>query len=625
MRQNRVKEIIAILLENEKYISAKELAQRLNVSQRTIYSDLNSSEMLHLLHGAKIVKVPKKGIYLDGSLKQIQSIKFILDNQGDLHFDKFKEDTQKLLILLLTKQTPITLNTVSKYLYRSLNSVMNLIDVTNKEISSFSLIINKKPNYGIWIEGNEVNIQNMFRKICVSINNLESIFPKQIIDTVHQICSHAEILLNTKFTDFDYSDLICRMSILIQRIMNGYHCQKFKNISTSLPEFYISINMKMEIEYNLNINISDDDQSMIAYLLLKTRKTSNQNMNELFNENLVDTFINKISEKLNCSLENDQELKINLLNHLKPAIRRLRYGIPSENPLLDRIRYDYSYIYIAVMMTIDEIETIEKIYFDTNELSYVCLHIVAAMNRKKNHKSLDILLVNNDGISVQTYLKSIIEQHFSELNIDVSDSYSIPNKQYDMVFNSSSQELQINSLKISSEFSQKDLSTIRHWLFTTEFKQFMSIKKKIHEYILLFNDSSSNKIDLLQKYSNYLLETGYVTKDFFDSVIERENHSSTSIGRMVAIPHGSKQTVIKPIIVIIRLNSPISWDDLNVDTIFLTAINEASSKEFSHLFKIIFDLISDEKKLKALKQAKNIDEVEIMLGRQSEIKSNEFN
>ena len=44
---------------------------------------------------------------------------------------------------------------------------------------------------------------------------------------------------------------------------------------------------------------------------------------------LVDTFIKKISEKLNCSLENDPELKINLLNHLKPAIRRLRYGIPS--------------------------------------------------------------------------------------------------------------------------------------------------------------------------------------------------------------------------------------------------------------------------------------------------------
>lgn len=619
MRQDRVKEIITILLETEKFVSAKDLSQRLNVSQRTIYSDLDSTEMSQLLHGATIVKVPKKGIYLKGTLKQIQSIKFQLENQQTGHSDKYEEDTQKLLILLLTQPKPITLNTVSKYLYRSLNSVMNLIDITNNEISNFNITINKKPNYGIWLEGNEISIQNMFRKKCVTINNLESIFPKRIIDTVYQICSHAEILLNTKFTDFDYSDLICRTSILIQRIINGFHCHRVNNISSSLPEFYISMNMKMEIEYNLNITITDDDQIMIASLLLRTRKTYNQNMNDLFNENLVDTFIKKISEKLNCSLENDPELKINLLNHLKPAIRRLRYGIPSENPLLDRIRYDYSYVYIAVMMTIDEIETIEKIYFDTNELSYICLHIVAAMNRKKNHKTLNILLVNNDGISVQTYLKSIIEQHFSELNIDVCDSYSIPEPKYDMVINSSSQDLNVNSLKISSEFTQNDLSTIRHWLFTTEFKQFMSIKNKIHEYILLFNDSSSDKIELLQKYSNYLFETGYVTKDFFDSVIERENHSSTSIGRMVAIPHGSKYTVLKPVIVIIRLNSPIAWDDLNVDTIFLTAINGEYSKDFSHLFKIIFDLVSDEKKLKALKQAKTIDEIESMLGQQSKI------
>ena len=612
MKNERLPKIIKLLLETEDYISAKELASIMNVSPRTIYSDLNSAEMARLLQDIRIKKVPNKGIALQGTKDQINHLRFKLEKK-ELSFDRFQEDTHKLLILLLIKQTPLTLNTISKYLFRSINSVSNLVNLTNQELKEYDLEISKKNNYGFWIKGQEINIQNMFRKKCVSLDSIENIFSKQIINTVYQTCSHAEILLNTKFTDFDYADLVCRIAILIQRVLNGYHCLKNININSSLPEYYISLNMKMEIEYSLDISLSEADQSLIASYLLSTRKTINQNTNDNLNENLVTIFINKISEKLNCSLENDKELKINLLSHLKPAIRRLRYGVPSENPLLDRIRYDYSYVYIAVMMTIDEIENAENIYFDTNELSYVCLHIVAALNRKNNQKSLNILLINNNGISVQTYLKSIIEHHFPELNIEVSDSYSIPDKQYNMIFNSSAHEVPGESLTISSHFSENDLSTIRHWLFTTELKQFLSIKQRINEYILLFNDDTDDKIELIQKYSNYLLETGYVTKDFFASVMEREKHSSTSIGRMVAIPHGAKQEVIKPVIVIIRLNRPIVWDDLKVDTVFLTAINQTYSKDFSHLFKVIFDIVSDEDKLKNLKQAKTIEEVELML------------
>ena len=347
--------------------------------------------------------------------------------------------------------------------------------------------------------------------------------------------------------------------------------------------------------------------------LLKTRKTDNMIVNDNFDEKIVDIFVEKISNKLNCNLSNDTELKINLLKHLKPAIRRLRFGVPCENPLLDHIRYDYSYVYIAVMMTIDEIESFEDIFFDNNELSYICLHIIAALNRRKNQKSTDVLLVNNEGLSVQTFLKTMLESNFIELSITVCDSYSIPNKKFDIVLNSTNQDISLESIHISSTLNNNDLDSIRHWLFSYELNKLMKIKNKIKDYIFLFHDRISNKEELIKKYSNFLLETGYVSKNFYESVLEREKHSSTSIGRGVAVPHGNKEFVNKSVIIIIFLEKPIVWDDLMVDTVFLTAIQTKETLEFSHLFKALFNIVSEEDELKLLKQAKNIDEVKELL------------
>lgn len=620
MKKDRIVNIIKTLLETDAFISAEDLSEQLKVSKRTIYSDLDSPVMKKVLHGAEIIKKPKQGIRLSATAKQISNIKFDIENNAlESSFNKLEEDVQKFLILLLTQQAPITLETISRYLYRSMNSILHLINQTNDEIKMYHCSIEKKPNYGIWLKGTEENIQKMFRKKCVSQFALETIFPKQIVDTAYQVCSHAEILLNTKFTDYDYKKLLCKVSILIERALLGYHYNYIDHINTQIPEYYISANMKMEIEYSLQIQLTEEDKIALTCFLLKTRKTISGITTEAFNEELVDTFIRKISEKLNCPLENDVELKINLLNHLKPAIRRLRYGVPSENPLLDRIRYDYSYAYIAVMMTIDEIESIENIFFDTNELSFVCMHIVAALNRINNQRSFHVLLVNNDGLSVQTFLKSMIEKHFSELQVETCDSYTIPDQEYDIIFNSTQKKLDKNFIQISSLLDEKDLSSIRHWLFSLELDQVMSIQKNLHKYVLFFHDHTVNKFDLLKKYSNFLQETGYVTKDFYTSVIEREKYSSTSIGRAVAVPHGAKDTVLKSVIVLIELEKPILWDDLEVDTIFLTAINSKNSKEFSHFFKTIFDVVSNEQKLKHLKQAKDIDEIETLLFSKSSI------
>ena len=58
----------------------------------------------------------------------------------------------------------------------------------------------------------------------------------------------------------------------------------------------------------------------------------------------------------------------------------------------------------------------------------------------------------------------------------------------------------------------------------------------------------------------------------------------------IAIPHGTPNLVTKSVISITKLDTPISWDGINmVDIIFVLALKEESKKYFEQLYSIISD------------------------------------
>ena len=63
---NRQENLIQILLKAEKPLTTQELAEQLNVSSRTIRSDLEKIESEILVHSMKLEKKPRVGIWIEG-------------------------------------------------------------------------------------------------------------------------------------------------------------------------------------------------------------------------------------------------------------------------------------------------------------------------------------------------------------------------------------------------------------------------------------------------------------------------------------------------------------------------------------------------------------------------------
>ena len=83
---NRQENLIQILLKAEKPLTTQELAEQLNVSSRTIRSDLEKIESEILVHSMKLEKKPRVGIWIEGTQDEKDAL--FLDVKGEHDLDR---------------------------------------------------------------------------------------------------------------------------------------------------------------------------------------------------------------------------------------------------------------------------------------------------------------------------------------------------------------------------------------------------------------------------------------------------------------------------------------------------------------------------------------------------------
>lgn len=138
------------------------------------------------------------------------------------------------------------------------------------------------------------------------------------------------------------------------------------------------------------------------------------------------------------------------------------------------------------------------------------------------------------------------------------------------------------------------------------------LKEIIDDDLILCDVDVSMKSDVIDKMVELLEEKGYVDEKFILSVYKRESMGATWMKGGVAIPHGDTKYVTKPAIAIAKLKEPIYWEgDFKTDLIFMLALKEDAKDYMLDLYKVL----SNEKILKDLKEAKSKEEIKEIIMR----------
>lgn len=139
---------------------------------------------------------------------------------------------------------------------------------------------------------------------------------------------------------------------------------------------------------------------------------------------------------------------------------------------------------------------------------------------------------------------------------------------------------------------------------------------EIDKELMMIGVEFETKEEVLKAMGTQLYEEGYVTGDFIENVLDREEKFPTglpTVPHAIAIPHTDTDKVIKSKIAFATLKKPVSFsnmgnsdDQVDVKIIFMLALNEPG-KQLTTLQNLI-EMVQNEQIVANLESAKNIDE-----------------
>lgn len=136
------------------------------------------------------------------------------------------------------------------------------------------------------------------------------------------------------------------------------------------------------------------------------------------------------------------------------------------------------------------------------------------------------------------------------------------------------------------------------------------IKDIINDELIITDEQSINKDQIIDKMANLLLEKGYTTEGFLLSIYKRECLATTIMKGGIAIPHGDPAFVKKNTICIVKLSSPILWADNIYTNFIILFVFKEDAKQY---FKELCALLLNTGLIDSLKNAQNADEIKNIL------------
>lgn len=457
---NRVNQILYILLQNNKKITIKELAEKLDISKRTIRKDLKELQNYLAQENIALIIKPSAGVWLEIDNKNLNSLqnKFLNIFKENKQFGP--ERRQYHILKKIIEKNNYTVNKLAKNLcvsnatiYKDLKKIESLLNKYNLKLI--------KNNNNLKIEGKEKDWRKFTAELLVSFKNQNILYDlfnqdnndsridseifnsliqlfddieiKNLINTLENILDEVESETNYLFTDQTFNGLIIHIAIGIERLKDNNSIFMNKEIIDKLKnkkEYQIATFIANKIQKKLNINIPKSEIAYMCLHILGSKSLENIDKNNLDNLlSAVDPQIISIAENiiemaediLDIRLKDDKKLLTGLVLHLRPAVNRLKYGLSLRNPILSSIKENYPNVFGAAWAASILFEETIGVPIKEEEVGFIALHLGAALERK--NINIKLLLVCGSGIGTAQLLSSKLNENFA--NIEIIDSIAM--------------------------------------------------------------------------------------------------------------------------------------------------------------------------------------------------------
>lgn len=616
MLDRKNKEILELLSE-EQYITAQEIGKRLAVSEKTVRTRLHEAMDAVAEYGAQILSKPRYGY----CLRVVDAERWNRFRSGEAAPQpgipaSSGERVEYILAELLRKKPErfIKMEPLSERLYVSSKTLTGELRQVRYILQQFSLSLDSRPHYGVRAVGSEFNkrcciLQNFFLTQSPFWNTTDAPLPAQkIADVFLRLIRQNHI----RFTEVSFQKTVCYLQLSLLRMRQGFRmdpvpaeeledirleCEVSRALYRELlcpeetvPEeeiFYTGIYIAGKRIMGVGREIGDE---LVASPRLEDRVT------QIF-EALYQTY--------GVDFRKDLNLRVLLLQHLRPMEIRLRYDIPVEMCAEDiKEKYFFCYTMAQLAATILEQEFGKPL--PEEELLCLSIYFALAMDERStpHKKKNNILLICVSGKASAQLLVHRFKKEFSAAiqSLTVCSLYDFEHidlSRIDMIFSTVLlyKPVPVPVMQVRNFFDGQELLCARQFL---ESGTPQVIDRYFCEELFFPDLSGSTKEEVLHALCCRIAAQRDLPEGFEQAVLQRETMASTDFGNLCAIPHPCRMMTPDSFAAAGILPQPIHWQRNPVQVVILVSLKSDSGEENQEFYSITAEFLSNEDAVRQL-------------------------
>ena len=611
----RMRAILSALLAADSYVPAERIASEVGVSARTITREMHGLEMALMPYGIALLRRTGAGFMLAGTAKALADLRKHMTEDADTQRELSPEQRRSVLVSrLLMADEPLKLFTLARLLHVTDSTVSHDLDRLQPFLAEQGITLVRRPGLGVYVEGAERDIRSALVRIIhdrmdevellalvaddgadgaafAADRALLGLVDGARVRTIDDIV--AEETQGRDIPDAARVGLVVHLALAVQRMQQGdaiaMNAEALGRLRQT-EEFHAAQTIADRLEGAFSLTVPEAEVGYITMHLLGARSVPLPlGAGRVDNFRLVQiaqSIIRRAAEKSGAPLLRNRSLLTGLVQHLAPALHRLKLHMDIRNPLLAQMEEEHPELmelarYAAVMM-----EEEAGVPLPADEIAYIAMHLGAALTEAGGDRPVvRVLVACPTGLGTSRLLASRIRRSYEHIRVvgELSSlaltEREIQRREADFVvstiplpqlsvpvvvasvFLTAADRAQIDAVLAACTPHHASVQMEKP-LFTAAMAELHGLSGAVHAVlaglVLREGDGAHSVGDLAYSAAQLLLSEKSAVEELAAAILRREQIALTFVAPHVILLHARITRTREPHFAVLRLAEPLS-------------------------------------------------------------------
>ena len=443
----RMRAILSALLAADGYVPAERIGSEIGVSSRTVARELHGLEMALMPYGITLLRRTGAGVMLAGDPEDLRRLRKHLASDGNTHRELSPDQRRSILTTrLLMADEPLKLFTLARLLNVTDSTVSHDLDRLQPHLAEQRIALVRRPGLGVYVEGAERDIRSaLVRMIHDHVDETELL--ALVGDDGGEGAAHAadrallglvdgvqirmiddavaEETRGRHIPDTARVGLVVHLALAVRRLQQrdtiAMDAETLEELRGT-EEFAAARVIAERLGAAFELAVPEAEIGYITMHLLGARGMAlPAGAGRVDNFRLVQiaqSIMRLASEKSGAPLLRSRTLLSGLVNHLAPALHRLKLRMDIRNPLLAQMEAEHPELMEIARYATRMMEEEVGAPLPADEIAYIAIHIGAALTEAGGDRSIvRVLVACPTGLGTSRLLASRIRRAYERIRV----------------------------------------------------------------------------------------------------------------------------------------------------------------------------------------------------------------